>query len=84
MNRQRMNFFAEETLDANKAAQSLPFQDKFVTWTEEENEELTAEQKILVECKLNGATYQTIRQYFKLTSDNTIVAAPKKTAIGYK
>lgn len=41
------------------------------------------EQKFLVQCKLNGATYATLRDYFKLGSDNYVSAALKRTALGF-
>ena len=85
MANERMKFYFDASLNEKQAAAALklPYQIKQIIWTEEENELFSPEQKFLVECKLNGATYETLRQYFKLGCDNAVVVALKKTALGY-
>ena len=86
MNDTKMSFYEEDSLSPKQlaAAQKLPVQTKFVQWTDEEKDEFTEEQMFLVECKVNGATYSTLREYFNVGSDNSIASALKKTAMGYK
>lgn len=82
----RLSFFEDHQLDDTQraAAMLLPVCTRVIHWTPEENQEFTPEQKFLTLCKLNGATYKTLREYFKLGGDNVVASALKKTALGYK
>lgn len=85
MNIERLKLYDENTLNPKQhaAAQKLPIQQKNIIWTEEEEAEFSKEQKFLVLCRCNGATYSTLRDYFNLGGDNVVVTALKKTALGY-
>ena len=85
MNIERLKLYDENTLSPKQhaAAQKLPIQQKNIIWTEEEEAEFSKEQKFLVLCRCNGATYSTLRDYFNLGGDNVVVTALKKTALGY-
>ena len=59
MTNARMHFYEEGDLNEKQknAAKKLPVETRQVVWTEEEEELFSNEQKFLVQCKVNGATY---------------------------
>ena len=85
MTNARLHFYDEQHLTEKQkaAAQNLPVATQHVVWTEEEEELFTEDQKFLVQCKVNGASYKTMREYFALGSDNSVASALRKTALGF-
>ena len=80
-----MSLFEEHNLNERQRneARKLPVQQRVVLWTDEEKENFSKEQMFLVECKVNGATYSTLREYFNLGCDNAVSTALTRTALGY-
>ena len=58
----RMRFYNEQDMNEKQqaAAKKLPVENRIVSWTQEEEELFSEEQKFLVRCRVNGATYITI------------------------
>ena len=81
----RMCFFPVESLLPNQreAEKKLPIEKVGILWSPEERELLSPEQMFIASAKLNGATYNTIREYFSLSCDKSITAALTRTALGY-